>query len=136
MQIEQLLPLDRMANAVDAGRRSIGRIDLSGIPSAITDMSSSSIAAARETIPGPWSRPKRRWRWPVVGLLLLMATAVLGMTFIAPMLRRRGTRRPASDPTTNYTLTYDAELRAEPPADGSNGAGALPADVLAYVVEG
>ena len=55
MQIEQLLPLDQMANAVDAGRRSIGRIDLSGIPSVITDMSSSTIAAARETIPGPWS---------------------------------------------------------------------------------
>lgn len=137
MQIEQLLPLDEAAAAVDAGRRSLGRLDLSSIPSALGDISSSTMAAARDTIPGPWSRPKNRWRWPLVGVLLVLGTAALGLTFLGPMLRRRITGRPAApEPSIDYTTTYSTEPRPDETSNGSSDASATSLlEGSAYVVE-
>lgn len=132
MQIEQLLPVDDLSGAVDAGRRSLGRIDLSGIPAALAAIP----GTARDTIPGPWARPRNRWRWPLVGVLLVLATAVVGMVVVGPALRRREPRHKAWDASPDDTLTYSAEPpRAAPATLEPDPSAALPPNVMAYVVE-
>lgn len=132
MHIERLLPLDEVTSAVDAGRRGLGRIDLSGIPSSLGGVPSATIAAARDTIPGPWARPKPRWRWPLVGLLLVLGTAIVGLTLLAPALRRRVTGEPAVEPID--ALAFDTEVTRETAADvDPDAAVALPLDGFATV---
>ena len=114
MQIEQLLPLDEVGEAVDAGRRRLGRIDLSGVPAALADIPTSTVAAARDTIPGPWTRPRPRWRWPLVGVLLVLGTAVLGFALLAPVRRQRAAARAPWDTTNDEAFGFATAVTPPP----------------------
>lgn len=117
MQIEQLLPLEEVGAAVDAGRRRLGRIDLSGMPAALADIPSSTVAAARETIPGPWARPRSRWRWPLIGVLLVLGTAILGFALVSPIRRRRVAGQAPWDATNDEAFGFATAVT--PPLGGT-----------------
>jgi hypothetical protein len=81
MQLDQLVPVDEMAAALESGRRRLASIDIDGIQE-------SAMSVARSVLPDAWSRPKPRRRWPLVGAVLVIGAAILGLIFLTPMLRR------------------------------------------------
>ena len=97
MQIDQILPVDELGSMLESGRRNIAKMDLSGVPDAVAALPRTAVEAARDTIPGPWARPRSRWRWPLVGLVLVMAALGTGFLFIGPTLRRRRPPKPRPD---------------------------------------
>ena len=81
MQLDQLVPVDEMAGALESGRRKLARIDIDGIQE-------SARSIARSVLPDAWARPKPRRRWPIVAAVLVIGAAIFGLIFLTPMLRR------------------------------------------------
>jgi hypothetical protein len=98
MQLDQLVPVDEMAGALESGRRRLARIDIDGIQE-------SAMSIARSVLPDAWSRPKQRRRWPIVGAVLVIGAAILGLIFLTPMLRRG----PASNRATGAGSPSDSQ---------------------------
>jgi hypothetical protein len=124
MQLEQLLPVDELGSMIESGRRNIANVDLSGVPQAVASFQRTAVETARDTIPGPWARPRSRWRWPLVGLFLVMATAAAGFLFIGPALRRRKATELPTDAMTPQAPVYSEVTYSETlyPAEGAHDA--------------
>ena len=98
MQLDQLVPVDEMAGALESGRRRLARLDIGGIQE-------SAMSIARSVLPDAWTRPKPRRRWPIVAAVLVIGAAILGLIFLTPMLRRG----PASNRTTGAWGASDGQ---------------------------
>ena len=79
MHLEQ--HVDEIASTLDRGRRRLAGVDLG-------DVVESTKATARAAAPDRWLRPKRRSRWPIVGLVLIIGTVGALIVFLRPTIER------------------------------------------------
>ena len=105
MHLEQ--HVDEMAATLDTGRRRLASVDLGGVLE-------SARASARAAAPERWRRPKRRSRWPIVGVVLIVGAVGAMILFLRPTVRRAIDERTSASALDGRPNTTDSQPAAAP----------------------